>query len=205
MNALTKPAGPNTDEAGTQPSCCGSHQSEDAQLHAKSGPLSTKNARDPVCGMDVDPHAAKHITEHDGHPYYFCSAGCRTKFVTNPAPYLAKSAFETAVVPVGTIYTCPMHPQVRQIGPGACPICGMALEPEVVSLDAGPNPELADMSRRFWIGLALAVPVLILEMGGHFAGLHQFIAPRASNCSSIIPNSHSQNVLGDICRLYDRY
>ncbi|MBX9683196.1 MAG: heavy metal translocating P-type ATPase [Hyphomicrobium sp.] len=143
-------------------------------------------AKDPVCGMDVDPHTAKHRAEHEGHPYYFCSAGCRTKFVADPANYLDKSAVDAPALPAGTIYTCPMHPQIRQIGPGACPICGMALEPEVVSLDTGPNPELADMSRRFGIGLALTIPVLVLEMGGHFAGLHTLIAPRVSNWLQLI-------------------
>jgi P-type Cu+ transporter len=142
--------------------------------------------KDPVCDMDVDPHAAKHSAEHEGHPYYFCSAGCRSKFVTNPTDYLGKSDANNPALPEGTIYTCPMHPQIRQIGPGACPICGMALEPEIVNLDSGPNPELADMSRRFWIGLALAIPVLILEMGGHFAGLHRFIAPATSNWLQLI-------------------
>ena len=83
--------------------------------------------------------------------------------------------------PAGTIYTCPMHPQVRQVGPGSCPICGMALEPELVTAQAGPNPELADMSRRFWIGLALALPVLALEMGGHLFDLHQYVVPQTSN------------------------
>src|SRR5258708_7480291 len=75
-----------------------------------------------------------------------------------------------AAVPEGTIYTCPMHPQIRQFGPGSCPICGMALEPEVASLDAPPNPELADMTRRFWVGLVLSLPAVVLEMGGHLAG-----------------------------------
>src|SRR3954471_16325604 len=77
-----------------------------------------------VCGMDVDPHTAKHRTEHNGRPYSFCSAGCRTKFLTDPAKYLEPAS--PAPVPEGTIYTCPMHPEVRQVGPGACPICGMA-------------------------------------------------------------------------------
>ena len=105
--------------------------------------------------------------------------------MNNPTGYLGKST-AAPVVPPGTIYTCPMHPQIRQVGPGACPICGMALEPELVGLDSGPNPELADMSRRFWIGLALAIPVLILEMGAHFAGLHTLIAPRLSNWLQLI-------------------
>src|ERR1700716_2227834 len=81
----------------------------------------------------------------------------------------------------GTIYTCPMHPQIRQVGPGNCPICGMALEPEVASLDDAPNPELADMTRRFWIGLVLALPPVILEMGGHLVGGHGLIEPVLSN------------------------
>jgi Cu+-exporting ATPase len=155
----------------SQKSDCGAHTHDEASSDQRAEYL----VKDPVCGMDVDPHAAKHTAAHEGHPYYFCSSGCRTKFVANPIKYLDKSAADDHAVPAGTIYTCPMHPQIRQIGPGACPICGMALEPETVSLDSGPNPELADMSRRFWVGLALAIPVLILEMGGHFAGLHTLI------------------------------
>ena len=84
-------------------------------------------------------------------------------------------------MPEGAIYTCPMHPEIRQVGPGSCPICGMALEPEVASLDAPPNPELADMTRRFWIGLVLALPAVVLEMGGHLAGGHGFLDPTLSN------------------------
>ncbi len=84
-------------------------------------------------------------------------------------------------MPEGTIYTCPMHPEIRQVGPGSCPICGMALEPAEVSAEAGPNPELVDMTRRFWIGLLLALPVVVLEMGGHLADLHALIAGQTSN------------------------
>jgi Cu+-exporting ATPase len=160
----------------------GAHAHDEASSDQRAEYL----VKDLVCGMDVDPHAAKHSAEHEGHPYYFCSAGCRTKFIANPTTYLDKSAGDDHAVPAGTIYTCPMHPQIRQIGPGACPICGMALEPDIVSLESGPNPELADMSRRFWIGLAVAIPVLILEMGGHFAGLHTIIAPRISNWLQLI-------------------
>ncbi len=127
-----------------------------------------KTATDPVCGMKVDPHTAQHRTMHGGHPFYFCSAGCKAKFEADPAKYLDGREPEPA--PPGTIYTCPMHPQIRQEGPGSCPICGMALEPETVTADTGPNPELADMRRRFWIGLAITVPLFVLEMGGH-AGL----------------------------------
>ena len=91
-----------------------------------------------------------------------------------------------AVVPEGTIYTCPMHPQIRQVGPGSCPICGMALEPEVASLDAPPNPELADMTRRFWIGLVLSLPAVVLEMGGHLAGGHGLIDQSLSNWIQLV-------------------
>jgi Cu+-exporting ATPase len=138
-------------------------------------------ARDPVCGMTVDPATAKHRHDHGGHRYYFCSAGCRTKFAADPAKYLDKDRPAATTAPAGTIYTCPMHPEVRQIGPGSCPICGMALEPEVATADAGPNPELADMSRRFWIGLVLTLPVFALEMGAHIVGGHGFVDPALSN------------------------
>ena len=136
---------------------------------------------DPVCGMTVDPHGAAHRHQHHGRTYYFCSAGCRTKFAADPARYLANDARAADPVPEGTVYTCPMHPEVRQVGPGACPICGMALEPEIASADTGPNPELADISRRFWIATALSLPVVVLEMGGHIAGTHSWVDQAVSN------------------------
>ena len=127
-------------------------------------------ATDPVCGMKVDPATAKHQAQHAGQSYFFCSGRCREKFAADPAHYLAPAAAKPEPAP-GVTFTCPMHPEIRQIGPGACPICGMALEPEVAALDAGPNVELLDMRRRFWIALALTVPVFALEMGGHLMGL----------------------------------
>jgi Cu+-exporting ATPase len=136
---------------------------------------------DPVCGMTVDPHSAKHRHDYKGHTYYFCSAGCRTKFAADPEKYLSPDQRKAEPVPEGTIYTCPMHPEIRQEGPGSCPICGMALEPDIVTADSGPNPELADMTRRFWIGLALTVPVFALEMGSHLAGGHGLVAQNLSN------------------------
>ncbi len=138
-----------------------------------------ENAIDPVCGMTVDPHTAKHRAERCGHTYYFCSAGCRTKFVNDPQKYLGGR--QPGAVPEGTIYTCPMHPEIRQAGPGSCPICGMALEPDVASPNAGPNPELVDMTRRFWIGLVLTAPVFALEMGAHIFGTHSWIDAKLSN------------------------
>ena len=135
---------------------------------------------DPVCGMTVDPHKTPHRAEHAGHPYYFCSAGCRSKFVADPARYLGEVK-EPESVPEGTIYTCPMHPEIRQVGPGSCPICGMALEPELVTAETGSNPELVDMTRRFWIGTALSLPLVVLEMGAHLAGTHGWIPQTQSN------------------------
>src|SRR5215510_14077291 len=96
-------------------------------------------------------------------------------------PPNAAHAAASPPVPAGTIYTCPMHPEIRQVGPGSCPICGMALEPEIATADAGPNPELVDMTRRFWIALALSVPIVVLEMGAHVAGAHGWIAQTLSN------------------------
>ena len=136
-------------------------------------------AKDPVCGMDVNPATTPHHAVHIGRAFHFCSAGCRAKFVADPESYLGIRAPVDA--PEGVIWTCPMHPEVRQDRPGVCPICGMALEPEAISADPGPNPELADMTRRFWIGLMLALPVLTLEMGGHlFPALHHLVPMRTS-------------------------
>ncbi|PWB60292.1 MAG: haloacid dehalogenase, partial [Bradyrhizobiaceae bacterium] len=170
--------------------CCSGHGEapapggEQAPHHAHAAHLpdaAAGTAIDPVCGMTVDPHTTPHRHAHQGHTYYFCSAGCRTKFAADPAKYLAGGKRDAEPVPEGTTYTCPMHPEIRQIGPGSCPICGMALEPELVTAEAGPNPELVDFTRRFWIGLALTVPVFALEMGGHFTGLHMVLGQTASN------------------------
>ncbi|CAM0557152.1 Silver exporting P-type ATPase [Vreelandella titanicae] len=137
--------------------------------------------KDPVCGMDVDPHATHHRANHAGKTWYFCSEKCQEKFVAKPDAYLEPSKQSQASAPSGSIYTCPMHPEVRREGPGDCPICGMALEPETVSADTGPSDELKDMTRRFWIGLVLTLPVFALEMGGHVFGLMHFISQQTSN------------------------
>jgi Cu+-exporting ATPase len=121
--------------------------------------------------MDVDPAKTPHKALYEGHEYFFCSAGCQAKFQKEPSRYTASAPRPMPAAPVGTIYTCPMHPQIRQVGPGSCPICGMALEPEVMTSETGPSPELKDMTRRFWIGLVLALPVFALEMGGHLTGM----------------------------------
>jgi Cu+-exporting ATPase len=137
---------------------------------------------DPVCGMKVDPAISKHRHTHAGALFHFCSTRCREKFIAAPASYLVAPAKAASPGRKGTIYTCPMHPKIRQEGPGNCPICGMALEPLDVTAAASPNAELIDMSRRFWIGLVLTIPVVVLEMGAHIPvlALHDLVPPRLS-------------------------
>ena len=150
------------------------HHHHGHERHGDEGPDSVAAAaavKDPVCGMDVDPAKTPHKAHYEGHEYFFCSAGCRTKFEKEPSRYTPSAPRPMPATAVGTIYTCPMHPQVRQVGPGSCPICGMALEPEVMTSETGPSQELKDMTRRFWIGLVLALPVVALEMGGHLTGM----------------------------------
>ena len=158
--------------------------------HGATEPESGK-AKDPVCGMSVTIDGAKHQTEHLGQTYYFCCNGCRTKFEADPQKYLApKPETSKPVSPSGShgdaIYTCPMHPEIRQTGPGSCPICGMALEPLDATAEVGPNHELIDMTRRFWIGLALSLPVVVLEMGGHVFDLAHTIPPQISNWIQLV-------------------
>jgi P-type Cu+ transporter len=160
-----------------------------AHQHSPSDPGSaTATAVDPVCGMRVDPHKTQYGAAHQGRAYYFCSPGCQAKFTAAPDKYLATEADKPVPpsIPPGTIYTCPMHPQIRQSGPGNCPICGMALEPELATADTGPNRELIDMKRRFWIGLALALPVVVIEMGSHVLNLHMLIGETLSNWIQLI-------------------
>jgi len=151
--------------------------------HEKHGKHSKK---DPVCEMSVDPDTAEHRSEHAGKTWYFCSSGCQAKFDNDPEKYFSEENKPAEPVAPGTMYTCPMHPEIRQQGPGDCPICGMALETEDVSIDVGPSEELTDMTRRFWIGVALALPVLVLEMGGHLTGLDQIVPPQMSNWIQLI-------------------
>jgi Cu+-exporting ATPase len=130
---------------------------------------------DPVCGMTVDPAKTANHTHNLDIDYHFCSAGCLAKFTADPAKYLtgAPRAVPIASNTVsGAMWTCPMHPEIRREGPGTCPICGMALEPEEPALDDAPNPELVDFTRRFWVSTVLAVPLLILTMGSELMGLH---------------------------------
>jgi Cu+-exporting ATPase len=138
-------------------------------------PLQLSDTVDPVCGMTVDPATSPHRYSYRDRDYHFCSARCRGRFADDPETYLKdrdtyKNAPQGRPTTPGTIYTCPMHPEIRRPSPGACPICGMALEPETPG--AGDGGELADMTRRFWISVALALPVVAIDMGNHLHLVH---------------------------------
>jgi P-type Cu+ transporter len=161
----------------------------DLQAKATEGPKDL--VTDPVCGMRIDPHTARGGShQHAGQTYYFCNPRCREKFAAEPARFLkpASSAptakAPAAAPPTGSeghgAYVCPMHPEIVSDQPGACPICGMALEPRHVTLDEQANPELADMQRRFWVSLGLSLPTLVLAMSELIPGqpLQQFLSPR---------------------------
>ena len=156
--------------AGTDaPASCGSPD------HSCSKPDQNAGAEvtDPVCGMIVDPHATQHRAEHAGQPYYFCSAGCRAKFIAEPKRWLDRKEAKQEKVPEGTIYTCPMHPEIQQVGPGSCPKCGMALEPMLPAAgDETEDKELRTVRRKFWIAVAFALPLLLIAMVPHFTGMH---------------------------------
>ncbi|RWL90947.1 MAG: heavy metal translocating P-type ATPase [Mesorhizobium sp.] len=138
--------------------------SEGCRTKFVAEPESYLTATDPVCGMSVDRASARHFVRHDGKGFYFCSAACQGKFEAEPAKYLAGRP-EPQPMPKGTRYTCPMHPEIIRDKPGSCPICGMALEPMGVPTgDEGPNPELVDFTRRFWVSAALSAPLLIFAM-----------------------------------------
>ncbi len=176
-------AGHHQGAAAPASRCCGGK-------HAEADKSAAATAIDPVCGMRVDPATAKHRFAHKGQDYFFCSGRCRERFEAEPEKFLQPKQPEPAAA-AGAIYTCPMHPEVRQVGPGSCPICGMALEPEQVSLDDAPDPELADMTRRFWIALVLTLPVFAIEMGSHFgqmflAGQMHLVPPAWSNWISLV-------------------
>ncbi|MDQ1349218.1 MAG: P-type Cu+ transporter [Acidobacteriota bacterium] len=156
-------------------------------LHVLADPPPPVGVLDVVCGMTVDPATAKHRAEHAGQSYFFCSGSCKQKFEAQPEKFLGghreamgSAAVSAEDVPAGTKWICPMDPEVESDGPGACPICGMALEPEAVSLDDGPNPEYVDMKRRFWIAVPLAAATLVLAMGEMIPGdpLGRWLSPQ---------------------------
>ncbi|MBL8308797.1 MAG: heavy metal translocating P-type ATPase [Burkholderiales bacterium] len=149
-------------------SCCGS-----ARTALSTTPTAmAQSLQDPVCGMNVTDQSA-HRHEHAARMYYFCSAGCKSKFAADPGKYLAPKPATASSAPsasIGSLYTCPMHPEIRQDHPGTCPKCGMALEPEMPSLEEEDSPELMDFTRRFWWTLPLTVVVTVLAMFGHRLG-----------------------------------
>jgi len=157
------------------------HAHNHADAHAGQGEEHGAIVLDPVCGMKVDTRTAKHRYELGGTSYHFCSARCLDRFKADPDRFLNPPAQDPAVQPpamgalpevaAGTIWTCPMHPEIRRDGPGQCPICGMALEPLEPTLDEGPNPELLDMSRRFWLSAAFTVPLALLVIASELFGL----------------------------------
>jgi len=158
----------------------------DCQHHAHprhqhgAGPAADP-VRDPVCGMTVDPRTSPHRHQLAGGSYHFCSARCLDKFKADPDRYLNPRGTDPAVsspamgapsqAAQGSVWTCPMHPEIRRDGPGTCPLCGMALEPLEPALEEGPNPELIDMTRRFWASAVLSVPLVILTLGAEVFGL----------------------------------
>jgi len=139
---------------------------------------------DPVCKMTVSPESAAASYDYNGENYYFCAVGCRDRFAADPKKYLtppAKGGESALLDPHSAVeYTCPMHPEIVQIGPGSCPICGMALEPKVVSLEDRSDPELIDMKRRFRISAALTLPVFVLAMAEMLPNFHAYVPPRLS-------------------------
>lgn len=148
---------------------------------------SADKVKDPVCGMMIDPATASFRESYAGETYYFCSEGCHRRFVADPKRYLSLEQNKPEPpVPEGTIYTCPMHPQIRQVGPGSCPICGMALEPEMPTAETGPSAELADMTRRFWGATILTIPVLALSMGAELLRLDHVIPQQISNWIQLV-------------------
>src|ERR1051326_5364818 len=139
---------------------------------AKVNHAAPKVAHDPVCGMMVDPATTAHHADRAGRHYVFCSGKCRDRFLAGPARYPApdevrQTLINTPHAPSKTLWTCPMHPQIVRSEPGSCPICGMALEPMVPSGAEAENPEFRDMTRRFWVGLSLSVPLLTMVMAAH--------------------------------------
>jgi Cu+-exporting ATPase len=136
-----------------------------------ANPVSATDVTDPVCGMTITREDAVGHVEHRGVTYYFCNPSCLERFQAAPEQFLAPHPSAAEPAPASSQWTCPMHPEIVRDAPGACPICGMALEPRHPTLDEGPNPELADMSRRFWIAAALGLPVFLLAMGDMVFGM----------------------------------
>ena len=181
---------PVVDQSPTSTSCCSGNSAAPAPVKdhlIKAGGCCSGSAAgdavqtvtDRVCGMKVDPAKTAHHAEHAGQNFDFCSAGCRAKFIADPDVFLGDEPRPEPKATPGAMWTCPMHPEVRQEGSGTCPICGMALEPEEPSLDDAPNPELVNFTRRLWVAGALTIPLLVVSMFADMLGLH-VVSPAAS-------------------------
>ncbi len=154
-------------------SCCGNKSEKlETKKTDQKHEAHVHTVKDPVCGMDVDPADAEEVT-FQGKDYFFCSSHCAAAFREKPDDYLDEvaKAKREAQAPKGAIYTCPMHPEIKQVGPGNCPICGMALEPVEASLEEGPNPEFVDFTRRLKWSLVFAIPLLLMAMGEMLFGM----------------------------------
>lgn len=154
-----------SDSGATAASCCSPTSGAATVPH-------TPETVDPVCGMTVNPETTPHHAEHAKVEYHFCSSKCRARFIADPNAYLSGAPRPEPEATPGAIWTCPMHPEIRQEGPGTCPICGMALEPAEPSLDDAPNPELVDFTRRLWVSAVLTIPLLAVSMIAEMLGLH---------------------------------
>ena len=155
--------------------------------------------RDPVCGMTVDPATAKFHAIEGGQAYYFCSKGCQAKFLADPSAYITQAPRSAAA---GMIFTCPMHPQIRRTAPGNCPICGMALEPLTATEQAGPSPELIDMSRRFWIASVLRWVATCRRWPAPFRPPHRpGSSSRSARRLSCGRGGHSSRAAGHPCEI----
>ena len=176
--------------AAPGPAACGIQIAAAAKPGLASLPIldSAPKAKDPVCGMMVDPQKAAGKVEHTGKTYFFCSPRCKERFEKEPEKFLAAPGtagmeHAQAATPEASAqnirYTCPMHPEIVQIGPGSCPICGMALEPLDIVAGEQADPEYDSMRKRFWVGAALSLPLLVLSMAGDALGLH--FAPGLNN------------------------
>jgi len=136
---------------------------------AEQDALTTREVVDPVCGMTITPEEAAGHLDYRGQTYYFCAASCLERFRATPEAFLGGGDAPAAPA-THAEWTCPMHPEIVRDAPGACPICGMALEPRTAGVEEAPNPELVDMTRRFWTSAALALPLLVVAMGDYIPG-----------------------------------
>tara|TARA_R110002096_G_scaffold73444_4_gene174140 strand:+ start:2432 stop:4801 length:2370 start_codon:yes stop_codon:yes gene_type:complete len=160
------------------------HDHSDHHHHHHTAADAAGTVKDPVCGMTVEPDKGKPSLQHGGQTYHFCSQKCHDKFAADPESYLSGAAqAKTENLPEGTQYTCPMHPEIVSDAPGDCPICGMALEPMgIPAADEGPNPELVDFTRRFWVGTVLTIPLLVLTMAPYvgYGVVREFFGERTT-------------------------